>query len=438
LKIKKRDSAAILNSLSGGVVPSRGLHHVMVGRTEEAQQILNDLEIIEQGSSVVKFYIGAFGTGKSFIQSLIQQIAFKQNYAVTKADFSPVRQLYGREGKAVATYTELMKNLAISTKPDGNALNVILEKWISGVQNKIVQEKHYDSIELENQEFIKDVEKEIVSVVSKMDELTGGHDFSRILNMYFRGFVHDDKNLQRQALKWLRGEYKTKTDARKDLGVREIITDTNYYDYIKVIAKFVKSIGYNGLVINFDEAINIYKITHSQTRNKNYETILKIFNDTVQGNVEGLYITFGGTHEFLEDERRGLFSYGALKRRLETNPYETKEFRDLSQPVIKLTPLNHDDTYLLLSKLKDIHAAHHGYVSSVSQEEIVSFINDQYSRPGAENNLTVGHIIKHFLSVLNIIQKYPQYDRREIFKRAGSEEEQTSDAVTSRFSSMEG
>lgn len=437
MKIKKRDSSAILNSLSGGVVPNRGLHHIMVGRTREAEQILNDLKNVKNGSSIVKFFIGSFGSGKSFIQALIQQVAFNENFVVAKADFTPERRLYGSEGKAVATYSELMKNLSIATKPDGNALKNILEKWITEILSKVLTEKGYEAINFENPSFIKDVELEIVSIVSKMDELTGGFDFARILTLYFRGFVEDNSELQRCALKWLRGEYRTITEAKNDLGVRTIINDQNYYDYLKVMAKFVRQIGYSGLVLNFDEAINLYKITHPQTREKNYEAILKIYNDTLQGNVEGLYITFGGTPEFLEDERRGLFSYGALKRRLESNKYETKEFRDLTQPVIKLTPLDQNDTFVLLSKIRDIHAIHFDYEPIITKEDIVTFLKEEYSRPGANDNLTVGDIIRSFIGILNILYQNPGLNRNEIFKEK-NEVLDRSFSISSRFSKLEG
>lgn len=437
MKIKKRDSTAILNSLSGGVVPSRGLQYVMVGRTEEAKQIILDLNNVKSGSSVIKFFIGSFGSGKSFIQALIQQVAFKEKFVVAKADFTPERRLYGNDGKAVAIYTELMKNLSIATVPEGGALPTILDKWIGDVQAKVVQEKNYGSVEFDNPEFVKDVEREITAVVAKMDELTGGYDFSRILNLYFKGFIEDNTELQRQAIRWLRGEYKTKTEAKADLGVRGIIDDNNYYNYIKVLSQFVKQIGYSGLVVNFDEAINLYKITHPQTRDKNYETILKIYNDTLQGNVEGLYISISGTPEFLVDERRGLFSYGALKRRLESNRFETKEYRDLSQPVIKLTPLKHDETYVLLQKLRDIHSTHMGYETSVKDDEIQKFIRQEYSKPGAEENLTVGDVIRTFIGALNILQQNSSYNRADIF--GTNEETSTAPSITnSRFSRTEG
>lgn len=209
------------------------------------------------------------------------------------ADFTAERRLFGSEGKAVAIYSELMKNLSTSTQPEGNALPSILDKWINEVQTNVLQEKGYGSVEYDNPDFVKDVEVEITKVVSKMDELTGGFDFARILSLYFKGFVEDNQDLQRRVLRWLRGEYGTRTEAKTDLGVRDIIDDNNWYNYIKIWSQFVKQIGYSGFVVNLDEAINLYKITHPQTREKNYETILKIFNDTLQGNVDGLYITFG-------------------------------------------------------------------------------------------------------------------------------------------------
>ncbi|QOY35307.1 ATP-binding protein [Anaerobacillus isosaccharinicus] len=438
MNIKKRDSSAILNSLSGGVVPSRGLQYIMVGRADEAKQILADLQNIKGGSSVIKLFIGPFGSGKSFIQALIQQIAFQEKFVVAKADFTPERRLYGSDGKAVSIYTELMKNMAIATVPDGGALPTVLDKWISDVQSKVVIDKNYGSVAFDNPDFIRDVEHEITYTVSKMDDLIGGYDFSRILIQYFKGFVEDNSELQRKAIKWLRGEYKTKTEARTDLGVRDIIDDNNYYNYLKVVSQFVKQIGYSGLVVNLDEAINLYKITHPQTRDKNYETILKIYNDTLQGNVEGLYFTLGGTPEFLEDERRGLFSYGALKRRLESNRFETNEFRDLSQPVIKLTPLKHDETYVLLQKLREIHATHHVYQSTVTDDEIKRFIIQEYSRPGADENLTVGDVIRAFLGALNILHQNPYFNRIDIFGEEEVPAPEPRNTVHSRFATTEG
>lgn len=433
MNIKKRDSGVILNALQGGVVPAKGLQYIMVGRAEEANQILRELDSVKKGSSIIKFFIGPFGSGKSFIQSLIQQIAFKENFVVAKADFTPERRLYGSEGKAVAIYTELIKNLSVSTVPDGNALPTILDKWISEVQSKVAVDMGYGSVEFTNPGFIKDVELEINRTVTKMDALTGGFDFARILALYFKAYIEDDSNLQRCALRWLKGEYATKTEARSDLGVRDIIEDTNYYDYLKVMSQFVKQIGYAGLVINFDEAINLYKITHSQTRDKNYETILKIYNDTLQGNVEGLYITIGGTPEFLEDERRGLFSYEALKSRLQTNRFETSEHRDMSQPVIRLTPLRIEETFVLLQKVREIHAAHYEYQTNVTDDDVKRFIQSEYSRPGAEENITTRDVVRDFIGGLNILQQNQGIDPAAIFGVGEKINEEAKSPIQNRF-----
>ena len=434
MKIKKRDSSAILNSLNGGVVPSRGIQHIMVGRTDEAKQIMADLDQIKTGTSVIKFFIGPFGSGKSFIQGFIKQLAFNEKFVVAAADFSAERRLYANDGKAVAMYTEIMKNLSTATSPEGNALPVILDKWINDAMERTAQERGEEFPDLHDSQFLRAVEKQIRADVLKMDELTGGFDFANILVRYFQGFALDNEEKQRACLRWLRGEYKTKTEAKNDLGVREIITDANWYNYIKLLSQFVRTIGYSGLVLNLDEAINLYKIYHAGAREKNYETILQIFNDTLQGTIDGLYITIGGTPEFLEDERRGLFSYGALKRRLETNKFETAQHRDLLQPVINLTPLKADEMFILLQRLRDIHSANFDYQTVITNEEMKAFITKLYQRPGASDNLTAGEVTREFLGALNILYQNPSYNKSEIF---GTASEPVSQNTSNRFTRRE-
>ncbi|MGX7246010.1 ATP-binding protein [Enterococcus quebecensis] len=436
MNIRKRDSLVILNSLNGGVVPTRGIQHIMVGRTEEAKQIMTDLDNIKSGLSVVRFFVGSFGSGKSFIQGFIKQLAFNEKFVVASADFSPERRLYGSEGKAVSIYAELIKNLSTATQPEGNALPKIIDRWINECQKEVLNEMGLDFDAIETFEVVKAVEEKIKDVVNQLDEFTGGFEFSRILIQYFTGFLQENVELQRCALKWLRGEYGTRTEAKNDLGLREIIADDNWYNYLKVLSQFIKLIGYSGLVVNFDEAINLYKITHVQTREKNYETILKMYNDILQGNVEGLYITFSGTNEFLEDERRGLYSYGALKRRLEINQYETDEYRDFEQPVIRLTPLKNDEVFILLQRLRDIHAAHYSYETTITENEIKNYMIEMYNLPGAEDFLTVGDIIRRFLGALNILQQNPTFDRETIFVQQIEEEKVKKNK--SRFSVSEG
>ncbi|ADL68483.1 conserved hypothetical protein [Thermoanaerobacterium thermosaccharolyticum DSM 571] len=415
MKIKRRDSADILNALAGGVVPSRGLQYIIVGREAEMRQIKEDLkDIKENGSSLIKFFIGAYGTGKSFMQNFVRQIGLDVGFVVAKADFTPHRRLYGNDNQAVALYSELMRNLSTKSVPHGNALPAILDQWITNIQNQVVQKLGYDGPILNDPTFIQAVEKEIIDVVSHLDELTGGYDFAKVLGIYYRGFVEQDREKQRRALRWIRGEYLAKTDAIRDLGIREIINDNNYYGYLKVLSKFVRQIGYSGLIINLDEAVNLYKITHREAREKNYEYILMIYNDILQGAVEGLYITFSGTPEFLEDERRGLYSYKALERRLKPG-VQSDEYRDLKQPVIKLTPITPNETLVLLLNIRDIHAAHYGYEPMITDEEIRDFLIHFYERPGAEKQIILGDVIRQFISSLNILVENPTADWKELF-----------------------
>lgn len=434
MNIRKREANAILQAFSGGVVPRIGLEHVIVGRRNETEQIIRELGHVKQGAAIPKVFIGDFGSGKSFILSIIRHVAFKEKFAVADVDFSPERRLYGSEGKAVATYTELMRNLSIPTRPDGNALPNILEKWIADIQNIVQQEKGYANVAFDNPDFVRDVHLKISQVLADMEELVGAFDFAKVINAYYEGYVQDNSHLQSSSIRWLRGEYRTRTEARQDLGVRDVIDDSNWYDYLKVIAKFITKVGYSGLVVNFDEAINLYKITHAQTREKNYESILKIFNDCLQGKAEHMYLTFAGTSEFLEDERRGLFSYAALKRRLVTNRFETAEYRDLSQPVIKLSALRKEELFVLLQKIRGIHAANHDYQTTVTDGDIQAFMQELYARPGAEERLTPGIVVRDFIGALSVLYQNPEMDRTVIFKSVSAADDQgTTSSVLDRF-----
>ncbi|WP_407868811.1 ATP-binding protein [Paenibacillus sp. P36] len=428
--IRKKDSNAILQSLAGGVVPRTGLEHIIVGRRQETEQVINELSQVKDGASVIKFFIGDFGSGKSFMLSIVRHIAFKEKFVVADVDFTPERRLYGGEGKAIATYSEFMKNLSTATRQDGGALQTIIEQWITNVQFTVQQEKNITDINYEDPDFVAAVKMRISSVLSQLENLVGGFDFAKILTCYFDAYIQDNRHLQTCVLRWLRGEYSTKTEARNDLGVRDIIDDQNWYDYLKLFSMFVTHVGYSGLVINFDEAINLYKITHPQTREKNYEVILSLFNDITQGKADHMYVTFAGTSEFLEDERRGLFSYEALKRRLVTNKFETAEFRDLTQPVIRLSTLRKEELFVLLQKITNIHSFHHGYQESIMEQDLKGFLLAIYSRPGAENLITPGEVVRDFIGALNVLHQNPSMDRTTIFTKVSDSLHQSSEHTT--------
>ncbi|WP_288437230.1 ATP-binding protein [uncultured Chryseobacterium sp.] len=424
--IKPKEATSIINSLVGGVVPKIGVQHITVGRTEEIEAFITALNDVKNGHSIAKFWIGDFGSGKSFMLHLLNTVALKQKFVVANADFTPDNRLYANDGKSVLLYSAIMDNIAIQTKPEGGALQTLLEKWIEQVISKTAQENNISLVDIRNEEYLGLIQNTIMKTINEITEV-GGFDFGSVIVKYYEGYIKNDELLRRNALKWLKGEYKTKTEARQDLGVREIINDHNFYDMLKNFCKLFVSMGYSGFMINLDEAINLYKISTSVMREKNYEKILTIYNDCFQGKVSNLFINFAGTREFLENERRGLFSYQALKSRLQTNKFETLEIRDFAQPVIKLTPLDHNEIFVLLKKLKLIFDFNYKTEINISDEEISAFMEEMFNKPGASEFLTPREVIRDFLNILNIIRQNPNVDKKQLFGDIEIEDERPND-----------
>ncbi|ACL75325.1 ATP-binding protein [Ruminiclostridium cellulolyticum] len=404
IKIPKRVTTALLNSLGAGVVPRVGLEHVAVGRKEEINAILVDLESIAEGGAAFRFIVGRYGSGKSFMLQIIRNYAMERGYVVADADLSPERRLVGVKGQGRATYRELMYHLSTKTRPDGGALAAILEKWISGIQAQVVKES---GMRPNDSGFYSTVEAKIMEVISNMEGMVHGFDFATVLTTYWKGHCIGDDAMKDAALRWLRGEFSTKQEAHSFIDVRVIIDDDSWYDYVKLMATFVSSIGYKGLVIFIDEAVNLYKITHSTTRQNNYEKILTMFNDLMQGKVGNLGIYIGGTPQFMEDQRRGLYSYEALRSRLAESRFVKDGFRDTSGPMIRLQTLTHEEIFVLLKRLVDIHAAHYGYSPTIGSNELTEFMQEAVSRMGAEELLTPRDIVRDFISMLNILHQNP-------------------------------
>ena len=424
--IKPKEATSIINSLVGGVVPKIGVQHITVGRTEEIEAFITALNDVKNGHSIAKFWIGDFGSGKSFMLHLLNTVALKQKFVVANADFTPDNRLYANDGKSVLLYSAIMDNIAIQTKPEGGALQTLLEKWIEQVISKTAQENNISLVDIRNEEYLGLIQNTIMKTINEITEV-GGFDFGSVIVKYYEGYIKNDEFLRRNALKWLKGEYKTKTEARQDLGVRGIINDQNFYDMLKNFCKLFVSMGYSGFMMNLDEAINLYKISTSIMREKNYEKILTIYNDCFQGKVSNLFINFAGTREFLENERRGLFSYQALKSRLQTNKFETLEIRDFAQPVIKLTPLDHNEIFVLLKKLKLIFDFNYKTEINISDEEISAFMEEMFNKPGASEFLTPREVIRDFLNILNIIRQNPNVDKKQLFGDIEIEDERPND-----------
>lgn len=411
--IKPKEATSIINSLIGGVVPKIGVQHIAVGRSEEINAVVAALEDVKNGHSMVKFWIGDFGSGKSFMLHLLNTVALKQKFVVANADFTPDNRLYSNDGKGVALYSALIDNVAIQTKPEGGALPTLMEKWIDQIVTKTANENKISLTEIRKEQYLNLIQTNIMKTINEITDV-GGFDFGMVVMKYYEGYIKDDEQLRRNALKWLKGEYRTKTEAKQDLGVREVINDLNYYDMLKNFCKLFVSMGYSGFMVNLDEAINLYKISTSVMREKNYEKLLTIYNDCFQGKVANLFFNFAGTKEVLENERRGLFSYSALKSRLETNKFETAEIRDFAQPVIRLMPLDHNEIFVLLKKLKAIFDYNYKTEINISDFDIQKFMEELFNKPGASEFLTPREVIRDFLNILNIIRQNPTVDKNKL------------------------
>jgi hypothetical protein len=414
VNIKPKEATSIINSLISGVVPKIGVQHIVVGRLAEMDAVTSALKDVKNGHSMAKFWIGDYGSGKSFMLHLLNTIALSQKFVVANADFTPDNRLYSNDGKGVALYTALMDNIAIQTKPEGGALQTLLEKWIEQVITKTAEENSISLLDIRNELYINLIQTNIMKTVNEITEV-GGFDFGAVIVKYYEGYIKDNEQLRRNALKWLKGEYRTKTEARQDLGVREVINDLNYYDMLKNFCKLFVSMGYSGFVVNLDEMINIYKISTSVMREKNYEKILTIYNDCFQGKVSNLFFNFAGTTEVLENQRRGFYSYDALKTRLVTNKFETAEIRDFAQPVIRLLPLSNHDIFVLLQKLRAIFDSKYETEINVTDAEIHQFMEVIFNKPGASEFLTPREVTRDFLNILNIIRQNPAVDKNKLF-----------------------
>jgi len=415
LKIPKRVSTALINSLGAGVVPRIGLEHIAVGREKEIAALFQDLENIAEGGATFRFMVGRYGSGKSFMLQLIRNHAMERGFVVADADLSPERRLVGSNGQGVATYRELLQNISTKIRPDGGALISIIEGWINSIQNQVAQDT---GMRPKDDGFDDQVEARILAAIKETEGLVHGFAFANVITTYWRGYRLDDDAKKNAALRWLRADFANKIEAKSALGVRDIIDDDSWYDYIKLLAKFVSEIGYKGLLVLLDEAVHLYKINHTLSRQDNYDKLLAMFNDTMQGKAEYLGIYLGGTPRFLEDPKRGLFNDQAWQRRTAKSRF-TKGFQDTSGPVIQLETLTKEEILILLQRLTDVHATHYGTEKQLTNQELQAFVQEIINRLGAEALLTPGEIVRDFISVLNILQQNPDISWRELIQGSG-------------------
>ena len=415
-KVPKRISQTVLNSLKGGVVPRIGLPYITVGRKNEIEALLHDVDIISEGGASFRFIVGRYGSGKSFLMQTIRNYVMDRGFIVADADLSPERRLQGTRGQGLATYRELIGNLSTKTKPEGGALTLVLDRWISTVQNDAIKES---GLGPGAPALAAATERKIFAVTSSVSELVHGFEFAKLLSAYYRAYVDGDDGTKAKVVRWFRGEYTLKSEARNELGVNMVITDDDWYDYLKLFATFFRLAGYTGMMIMVDELVNIYKIPHSVTRQNNYEKILTMYNDTLQGKARYLGIIMGATPQALEDRRRGIYSYEALRSRLSEGKFSREGSRDLLAPVIRLEALTSEEMMVLCEKLADMHAGLYGYPRTISTGDLVTFIRIEYGRIGADSHITPREVIRDFIELLDILYQHPDMN---VEKLLGSDE----------------
>jgi hypothetical protein len=368
-----------------------------------------------QGAASFRFVAGRYGSGKSFFLQAIRNYAMESDFLVADADLSPEKRLTGSNRAGLETYRELVSRLSTKLRPEGGALEAILQKWINSVKMGLIT----DGASPEDPDLLLKLENRIFETVSQMEDYAHGFDFASVISVYYRTYTEGDDEKKHAALKWLRGEFATRKEAKALLPVGEIINDENWYEYLKVLAAFGSRIGYRGFLLFIDECVNLYKISHRQSRENNYEKVLAMFNDVMQGRTEGLGIYMAGTPQFIEDERRGLFSYPALRSRLMDNRFVREGYADFGSPILRLTQLSHEEIYILLERLRDIHAGHYGYEAVLGKRELGAFMELAFSIPGAEEFITPREITRDFIGLLNILHENGDTDFDTLVYRDG-------------------
>ena len=390
-RVPKRIAAVIINSLKGGVVPRIGLPYITVGREREIEALLHDLALVADGGASFRFLVGRYGAGKSFLLQTIRTHAMGRDFVVADADLSPERRLQGNQGQGLATYKDLIRNLSTKTRPEGGALPLVLERWARNLA-----------------EGASDPMVPLKASLAPIRELVHGFDFCRVLEAYYAAYLEGDEERQALCAKWLRGEYRTKTESKSELDINACIGDDDWYEYLKLFAQFLVGAGYQGLIVLVDELVNLYKIPNSITRQYNYEKILTMYNDTLQGKAHHLGIIMGGTPQSIEDRRRGVFSYEALRSRLAQGRFAGEGMTDMLAPVIHLNPLTHEELLVLTEKLADIHAGYFGYERRLQTSDLADFLTVEFGRVGADSHLTPREVIRDFIELLDILYQNPE------------------------------
>jgi hypothetical protein len=352
---------------------------------------VRDMERIGDGGAAIRFIVGEYGSGKTFFMNLIRLVALEKGLVVMFADLAPDRRLHASGGQARGLYAEMARNLSTRTRPDGGALASVVERFVSQAQQEA------ETRDLSTTVIIRER-------LAHFEDLTGGFDFAEVVRRYWEAHESGDEDLKSAALRWLRGEFSTRTDARKALGVRSIVDDANVYDQLKLMSAFVLAAGYKGLLVGLDEMVNLFKLSSAQARNANFEQILRILNDVLQGSAAHLGFLFGGTPEFLMNTRRGLYSYEALQSRLAENTFARNGLVDLSGPVIRLGSLTQEDLYVLFQNIRTIMQ---NDADALPDAALQAFMAHCHDRIGEAYFRTPRNTITAFVNMIAVLQQNP-------------------------------
>ena len=413
ISLKVQDS--IIQSLKAGVAPRVGIQHIQVGRVNEIEAIYKDIDRIAQGGSAFRLIIGEYGSGKTFFLNVVRSIALEKQLVSVNADLSPDRRIHASAGQARNLYSELMRNMATRNRPQGNALTAIVERFV----NLARQEAERAGVS---------VSSVINDRLSSLAEHVGGYDFAQVIEAYWKGHERDDDDLKSNAIRWLRAEFSTKTDARKALGVRDFISDTSFYNNLKIMSLLVRQAGYRGLLVCLDEMVNLYKLSNTRARLSNYEQILWILNDCLQGTAEHMGFLLGGTPEFLLDTRRGLYSYEALQSRLAENSFAQRAgVVDYSSPTLRLANLTPEEIYILLKNIRHVFASGKETEYLVPDEALDAFLHHCSSTIGDSYFRTPRNTIRAFTDMLSVIDQNKHIEWNDLIGTVEIPEDKPSD-----------
>lgn len=413
-RINPKEASVIIKSLEAGVVPNMGVQHLLVGRNNEVEEVIKILDNVADGESDIRFWVGDFGSGKSFMLATIEQIALQKNFVVSTLDLNPSRRFYATDRKAVALYTEVIDNIKTKTLKSGNVLSSIIEEWLNQIFSRVSEKLNVKISEILEGNYQKEITNEILNIIGDFSAVGLSFEFGQAIVKFYEGFINDNRLQKTNAIRWLRGDITTKTEAKKILGINQIINDDNWFDALKNMSELFLGIGYSGFVVNFDEAVNLYKIPQSVTRERNYERILNIYNEAKSNVAKGLFVNFGATRKTIFDENRGLSSYGALKGRLGSEDSMDNKLVNTNRTVLGLKPLFNEEIYTLLENLVNIYNVHYKESITINESEIITYMEGQLNRPGADEFLTPRAVIKDFIEILDLKRQNPNVELIDI------------------------